>query len=274
MGGLEHGELFGIPLFQSVQQGCAKVFDVADHLFGPLQHEAVAIVGHRTIEIRQQTADVAVAVGESLHQGAHIQRWLEQGQLAEDALDIEAMANVEQATFYSIPKADEIGVFGDAEGGNDVAVLVQGDGAGAGGHVAVEIQCGEELGGLVKGFADALVVANLLKSARSTGFRPGTEQVKSQHIQQECLVDGLAGFLGKQRIPPVQQVVDVFHDDRFLVGIDPQTGDRMGVERIIAIFRQGFLIAEDGRQTCQVEIAEGQILPVAIGIHATIAPSL
>ena len=72
-----------------------------------------------------------------------------------------------------------------------------------------------------------------------------SQNIGSQQIGHQCLIDRLSGISGKQLISPVKQVVHILHEHRLFVGVFSQPGDGMWIEWIIAIAGNGLVIVKN-----------------------------
>ena len=193
-----------------------------------------------------------------------------QRQAAHHAAHVHAVANLEQAVLDSVPIGDEIGIFRHAEIGVDV-VVGQGVDAGVdgdrlnGGQDLLEVD--QELRDVRRRrihVQDVLEGHRRLLVAIAAALRPRAEQVGGEEIEQRSLVDRFPRVLRETLVAPVDQIVDVAHHDRLLIGAGAKVGDREGIEGVVVPVLDGLVVGEDVGQAFRGLTPERQELPVAV----------
>ncbi len=112
--GAQDGQRLAVFLLHGRQQAVAQGFHLLDDLSGFLHEHLEAHQRQRLVEAVDDGAHIQPGRGR-----AGKQRWvdgrLKQGQLAEHALDVEAVADLEQAVRHRIPVAEQLVIVRHAE---------------------------------------------------------------------------------------------------------------------------------------------------------------
>ena len=196
------------------------------------------------VDVVDDRADVD-ARGDGLHQRARVDRRIEQRELTHDALDVHAVADLEQAVADAGPSTRAAGrsagsqKYSDRPIPNTASAPVEPDEPLAGARDRVERELVLQLD---QGVAEVVDPGGLQLrvglrrplAARRHPLRLGPEQVRGQHVDLRGLVERLDRVLAEQEVAPRDEVVEILHDDVHLVGEIAAAGDHVRLERLVA----------------------------------------
>jgi hypothetical protein len=240
--GAEQGQGLGVALLQSGEELVPQPAHVAAELHGLAEQDLEAVVGAGRGDVVEGAAEIDPRRCRP-HQQGGIDGRLEQGQLPLHPFDVLAVSDLEQPIGDPVPVGEQLVVLGHAE--------VEGEGHLRGQGRAERVAVVEGRDDPVTGLEDPLhldqavgqieeIRPQLAEGLRSD-HRPGrvragagAEQLAGQEVEQGGLVDGLDGVLAEELIAPLDQVVDVLHHHRLLVGGGAQPGQDVGLEGVLA----------------------------------------
>ena len=114
LAGAEEGQGLGVALLQGGEERASEGGDLAGELLGDAQVRHEAVVRQRRVEGGDRGADVDPLRG-GLGEEGRVDRRLEERERAADALEVQAVAELEEAVADDVPVAEELGVRRDAE---------------------------------------------------------------------------------------------------------------------------------------------------------------
>ena len=249
----QQAQTFGVSLLQRREQRAAERLHVVAQLVGLLQQDVEAIERQRSVQVREDGADVHPG-SHGLDQRARIDGRRKQRQLPRHAFEVHAVADLVEAVGHGVPNTEELVVLRDAE-----IQRRQGRGVRAGRaapgcdrdevlHLHQGVGEGVELGlQLVEGFDRRFVT-------RWHFLRPGPEDLRRQHVELRRLVDALHGVLLEEVVSPANEIVHVIHHHGLLVRHRTVVGDAVRIEGVRAPVDDLLLelrVARHGPVACQ-----------------------